>query len=59
MLVGYAVWGVALLFIRTWSTRALLATAVVSALSLPIYQLAFARYIEFAGGSRAVDEARR
>jgi uncharacterized protein len=57
VLVGYAVWGVPLLLIRRWSTRALLITAFVSAMSLAIYHLAFSRYLEMQGGSEAVEAA--
>lgn len=37
VLIGYAVWGVPLLFVRRWSTRALIITAVLSAISVPLY----------------------
>ena len=37
VLLGYATWGLALLAMRTWSTRALAAMAVCSALSVPLY----------------------
>lgn len=40
VLLGYAVWAMPLLVIRQWSTRALLATAVVSAASAALYSLA-------------------
>ena len=36
ILLEYAAWGVALLFIRHWSTRALLATAAVAASARPV-----------------------
>jgi uncharacterized protein len=36
ILLEYAAWGVALLFIRHWSTRALLATAAVAASTRPV-----------------------
>ncbi len=36
ILLAYAAWGVVLLFIRRWSTPALLATAVVAAASRPV-----------------------
>lgn len=39
VLLGYAVWAVPLLVIRRWSTRALLATAVVSAASVVLYSM--------------------
>jgi uncharacterized protein len=40
VLLGYAVWGVPLLFIGAWSTRALLVTAALCAVSLALYHLA-------------------
>ena len=40
VLLGYATWGVALLAIRTWSSRALVVVAVISALSVSLYYLA-------------------
>ncbi len=39
VLLGYAVWGVPLLAIRRWSSRALLVTALVSALSGALFHL--------------------
>jgi uncharacterized protein len=39
VLLGYAVWAVPLLLIRRWSTRALLATAVVSAASVVLFNM--------------------
>jgi uncharacterized protein len=54
VLLGYAAWGVALLVVRTWSTRALLATAVVCAGSLSLYQLAATSYLRIARGPDAV-----
>src|SRR3954467_11225931 len=36
ILLAYAAWGVVLLFIRRWSTPALLATAVVAAAARPV-----------------------
>jgi uncharacterized protein len=39
VLLGYAVWGTTLLVIRTWSTRTLLVTALLSAASLSFYHL--------------------
>ena len=52
VLLGYAVWAVPLLLIRHWSTRALLATTVISAMSVPLYYLAASR-LSLAGGSEA------
>ncbi len=40
VLLGYAVWGVALLGLRKWSTRALLITALLSAGSVGLFRLA-------------------
>jgi uncharacterized protein len=42
VLLGYATWGVALLFIRNWSTRALIVTALLSAASVGLYHMATA-----------------
>ena len=39
VLLGYAVWAMPLLVIRQWSTRALLATAVLSAASVVLYSM--------------------
>jgi uncharacterized protein len=39
VLLGYAVWGVPLLLLHRWSTRALIVTAVMSAASVPLYYL--------------------
>ena len=39
VLLGYAVWGVPLLLIRKWSTRALVVTACLSAASVGLYHL--------------------
>ena len=57
VLVGYAVWGVPLLLIRRWSTRALVVTACVSAASVGLYHLAYQRYLSFHGGPQAIDAA--
>ena len=51
VLIGYAVWGVPLLFIRRWSTRALIITAVLSALTVPLYWLGSQQYVRLAQGS--------
>ena len=45
VLLGYAVWGLALLAVRRWNTRTLLATAAVSAISVPLYYLAVTLYL--------------
>ena len=57
VLLGYAVWGVPLLVIRKWSSRALLVTALVSALSVPLFHLAATQYLSARGGPGAVNEA--
>jgi uncharacterized protein len=55
VLLGYAVWGVPLLLIRNWSTRALIVTACVSAASVGLYHLAYQRYLSLRGGPQAVE----
>lgn len=40
VLLGYATWGVALLLVRRWSTRALVVTAALTAVSLSLFHLA-------------------
>jgi uncharacterized protein len=57
VLLGYAVWGVPLLVIRKWSSRALLVTALVSALSVPLFHFAAAQYLSARGSPGAVNEA--
>jgi uncharacterized protein len=57
VLLGYAVWGVPLLAIRKWSSRALLVTAFVSALSVALFHLAATQYLSARGGPGAVNEA--
>ena len=57
VLLGYAVWGVPLLVIRKWSSRALLVTALVSALSVPLFHFSAAQYLSARGGPGAVNEA--
>ena len=44
VLIGYAVWGAPLLLIRRWSTRALIITAIVSAMTVPLYWLMTDQY---------------
>jgi uncharacterized protein len=39
ILLHYAMWGVPLLFVRRWSTRALLTLAIISAMAWPTYTL--------------------
>lgn len=55
VLLGYAVWGVPLLFLRTWSTRALVLAAVLSAASVPIYRFATGAWLHFMAGPEAVE----
>jgi uncharacterized protein len=44
VLLGYAVWGVPLLLVRRWSTRALVVAVVISAISWNVYAIARAGY---------------
>lgn len=55
VLLGYAVWGVPLLFIRKWSTRALIITAIVSAISVGLYHLTYSTLLSMQVGSAGVD----
>jgi uncharacterized protein len=57
VLLGYAVWAVPLLVIRSWSTRALLLTAVLSAASVSLYGLAAREYGLLRHGPDAVTAA--
>lgn len=57
VLVGYAIWGVPLLLIRKWSTRALVVTACLSAASVGLYHLAYQRYLSLHGGAQAIEAA--
>lgn len=50
VLIGYAVWGVPLLFMRRWSTRALIIAAVLSAVSVPLYWQGSRQYIRLTQG---------
>jgi uncharacterized protein len=50
VLIGYAVWGVPLLFIRRWSTRALIITAVLSTASVPLYWRGSQQYVRLTQG---------
>lgn len=62
VLLGYAVWGVLLLLVRRWSTRALMVAAVVCSMSSPLYHLAAQQGLMRTAGSQAVEaayEARR
>ena len=57
VLIGYAVWGVGLLLVWRWSTKALLITVVICAMSLDLYNIAAFTYrratLEIEGGRRA------
>jgi uncharacterized protein len=55
VLLGYAVWGVPLLFIRTWSTRALIGTAMVSAASVGLFHLVYNVILAQSLGSAGVE----
>ena len=55
VLLGYAVWGVPLLFIRGWSTRALIVTAIVSAGSVALFHLVYSWLIGLRVGSEGVE----
>lgn len=62
VLLSYAVWGVPLLLIRRWSTRALLVTAVLSAASVGFYYLGAMLYQTATAGPASVEasfQARR
>lgn len=50
VLLGYAIWGVPLLFIRNWSTRVLIVAAMLSAASVLLYQLAVFWYLSHTVG---------
>ena len=59
ILLDYAIWGVALLFVRNWSTRALLALMIFSAVSVTAYGVArSAAAISRLGPERAAVEAK-
>src|SRR5262245_44076845 len=57
VLLGYAVWGVPLLLVRKWPTRALVVTACLSAGSVGLYHLAYQRYLSLNGGPQAIEAA--
>lgn len=62
VLLGYAAWGVPLLVLRRWSTRALILTALLSAISVPLYHLGLQQYLARSRGPEAAAaayEARR
>src|SRR5262245_27822819 len=54
VLLGYAVWGVPLLFVRNWSTRALVVLAVFSVMTVPLYHRSYQWYLTATGGPDAV-----
>jgi len=55
VLLGYAVWGVTLLFVRNWSTRVLVFVACVSAASVGLFQLVNPTVISLTAGEAAVE----
>lgn len=55
VLLGYATWGIALLLIRRWSTRALVVTAVLTAVALSLFHLASTLILVFTTGPDSVD----
>jgi uncharacterized protein len=57
VLLGYAVWGVPLLLIRNWSTRALIVTAVLSAASVLLYNIGMFWYLSHGVGPEAARAA--
>jgi uncharacterized protein len=59
VLIGYAVWGVPLLFIRRWSTRSLIALAIASAGSVALYAALRALYWYVTLGPEGVEAAGR
>ena len=57
VLLGYATWGVALLLIRRWSTRALVVTAVLTAVALSLFHLAYTLILVSTTGPDSVETA--
>jgi uncharacterized protein len=55
VLLGYAVWGVPLLFIRSWSTRALIVTAAISSVSVALYHAVYSWWLGLSVGPEGVD----
>jgi uncharacterized protein len=55
VLLGYATWGVALLFIRNWSDRNLVFALVFSATSVVLYNLVIRLYLTGTSGNAGVD----
>ena len=58
VLLGYAVWGVPLLFVRRWSVRALVIAAVVSATSWSVYNVGTTVYGVATRGEQATRTSR-
>ena len=54
VLLGYAVWGFALLLFRRWSVRALVIATVMSAMSWQLYAIARVSYVAATRGEQAV-----
>ncbi|HJU74997.1 MAG TPA: DUF418 domain-containing protein [Gemmatimonadaceae bacterium] len=59
VLLGYAVWGFALLFVRNWSTRALIVTAILSAVSVALFNALSGVYTQASAGPEATLAATR
>ena len=57
VLLGYAAWGVPLLLMRRWSTRALVVIAVLCTASSPVYHLLNQQRLMRSGGIAAVEAA--
>ena len=57
VLLAYACWGVALLVVRPWSTRALLATAVLAACARPVVAEVTALHAWWAGSTSPASPA--
>jgi uncharacterized protein len=57
VLLGYAAWGVPLLVIRRWSTRALIMTAILLTVSLAFYHLLASQYDRLTLGSEGAQAA--
>jgi uncharacterized protein len=55
VLLGYAIWGLPLLVLSRWPTRALIVTTVLLTVSLAIYFFAVTSYLEWRGGVEAVE----
>lgn len=53
VLLAYAVWGTALLVVRSWSTRTLVVAALVAAASVSVFRLAESRYLTMRFGVEA------